>query len=167
MSDQSKRTLTSADIQAIADVFDERFQINTIKLTQAFATKEDLKQMEERIRSDFSHLPTKDEFYKSQDKLMTRLKKIDENTDIQAGQIEDHSERLEKIESKLSISLLAISYLLVSQVFLRSASIISINYKSSAILQSNRLAKRLSKQSVHSRSCDGWKCASIQKLLNT
>lgn len=102
--DESKRTLTKADLEALADVFDQRFQINTLKLTHSFATQEDLKELKDDLKQEFSHLPTKDEFYKSQDDLVTRLKKIDENTDVQAGQVVDHESRITRIESKLNIT---------------------------------------------------------------
>lgn len=105
---KQKPTLNQADLEIITEIVNQgitnALTMNNAKLTTAFATKEDLRQLREDLKSDFSHLPSKDEFYSSQDDLVTRLKKIDENTDILSAQVEGHEERIQAVETKLNIS---------------------------------------------------------------
>lgn len=78
---------TQIQLKQIDDA-DIALLLNTF--SKIFATKEDL----EDLRREFCHLPTKEEFYKSQDELVTRLKKIEENTDIMPYQISENTRHL-------------------------------------------------------------------------
>jgi hypothetical protein len=64
--------------QAVAEVFDEKDVI----------TREDLK-----------YLPSKEEYYKREDEMMTELKAIREEITVQSGQLSDHSDRIENLEN--------------------------------------------------------------------
>lgn len=65
--------------------------INLIRLTIDDAID---KKLDERLE----YLPTKDEFYESQDELMTEVKAIRENQDVQSKQTSRNSDRIEKLE---------------------------------------------------------------------
>lgn len=69
-------------------------------MNQVFATKQDLKD----LKLEFSHLPTKEEFYKSQDELVTELQALREEVEISNARSSENRERIERIEAKLSIS---------------------------------------------------------------
>jgi hypothetical protein len=43
--------------------------------------------------------PSKEEYYKREDEMMTELKAIREETAIQSGQLSDHSDRIENLEN--------------------------------------------------------------------
>jgi hypothetical protein len=64
--------------QAVTEVFDEKDVI----------TREDLK-----------YLPSKEEYYKREDEMMTELKVIREEITVQSGQLSDHSDRIENLEN--------------------------------------------------------------------
>jgi hypothetical protein len=64
--------------QAVAEVFDEKDVI----------TREDLK-----------YLPSKEEYYKREDEMITELKAIREEITVQSGQLSDHSDRIENLEN--------------------------------------------------------------------
>ena len=50
-------------------------------------------------KKDISHLPTKEEFYKSQDELMVELQTIRENQEIGQNKIEELDEQVETLKS--------------------------------------------------------------------
>lgn len=50
------------------------------------------------LKSEFSHLPTKDEFYQSMDKVMGELQTIREELTISYGQVSKHEERISDLE---------------------------------------------------------------------
>jgi len=54
------------------------------------------------IKQHTSHLPTKNEFYASQDELMTELKALRQTTELSSGQISNHEIRLDHLESRLN-----------------------------------------------------------------
>ncbi|HEX6269726.1 MAG TPA: hypothetical protein VFZ43_05795 [Anaerolineales bacterium] len=55
-------------------------------------------------RDHLGNLPTKDEFYGKMDQVMEELKAIREEQAVQSQHLSDHEDRIEKIESHLSIS---------------------------------------------------------------
>jgi hypothetical protein len=55
-------------------------------------------------KSDLSHLPTKDEFLGKMDEVMGELKVIREEQPLQSHKLSNHEDRIEKIESHLSLS---------------------------------------------------------------
>jgi hypothetical protein len=55
-------------------------------------------------KEDISHLPTRDQFYTKMYEVMGELRTIREEQVIQANQLSNHSDRIEKIESHLGIS---------------------------------------------------------------
>lgn len=85
-------TLTNSDFKALSNLIDQRIEE---KAETVLATKDDIK-----------HLPTKDEFYERMDKVMGELKAMREEITILSGlngKVNDHEERIEKIENKLDI----------------------------------------------------------------
>jgi hypothetical protein len=57
-------------------------------------------------KNDVMHLPTKEEFYSAEDKLMGELKTIREETELLSDlnrKVNDNNDRIEKIEIKLNI----------------------------------------------------------------
>ncbi|OGM21014.1 hypothetical protein A2863_01090 [Candidatus Woesebacteria bacterium RIFCSPHIGHO2_01_FULL_38_9b] len=73
-------------------------------------TQKDLDEVEkivdERIEDKTRNLPTKDEFFGKMDEVMGELKLIREETSVLSGlheKVNDHEERIEKIEKKLRI----------------------------------------------------------------
>ena len=83
-------TLTNDDFKNIKDL---------VKIT--------LNEDETLIRKDdIKHLPSKEEFYASEDRLMTELKAFREEMTILSGlhqKVNDHEERIENIEEVLKI----------------------------------------------------------------
>ena len=78
--------LDSDDLKAIKDLIE--------------VTVEDVIERKELVtKSDISHLPTKDEFYGTMDKVMGELKAIREEVAVLGHQVSDHGDRLEKLES--------------------------------------------------------------------
>ena len=68
-------------------------------------TVEDVIEKKELVtKSDISHLPTKDEFYGTMDKVMGELKAIREEVAVLGHQVAEYSDRLERIESNLDIA---------------------------------------------------------------
>lgn len=96
--------LTKKDFSQIQKLIKQSLEENNKVIfgymNKIFATKEDLND----LREEFSHLPTKDEFYESQDKLAARLQKIDQQTDILPARVTEHEVRIEKIESHLGLA---------------------------------------------------------------
>lgn len=89
MTSKSKRTLTQADLLFLIDGF-----------SKIFATKQDLAD----LRQEFSHLPTKEEFYQRMDLLTGELRDEREENTIQQAKLEDHESRLSKLETSLNLS---------------------------------------------------------------
>ena len=83
------------------------------KKLKRFATKSDLWQLEERIdglEEKINRLPTKNEFYTSMDKLMSEIETMRQENIISTDmkrQVNKHEERLETVEEKLGIRILA------------------------------------------------------------
>ena len=83
--------LDNDDLQAIKDLIE--------------VTVEDLIERKELVtKSDISHLPTKDEFYGTMDKVMGELKAIREEQAVQSQHLSDHEDRIERIESRVGVS---------------------------------------------------------------
>lgn len=82
--------LTKLDLQQIG------------KLVKAILTEElfDLREEVKKIKL----LPTRDEFFKKMDEVITELQKERDDHTVMRGQLGDHEERMEKIEKKLHIS---------------------------------------------------------------
>ncbi len=78
-------TLDDDDLQAIQGLMDQTIteRINDGALASGKAV---------------SHVPSKDEFFDSQDEQMTELKAIRENQSAQSKQISRNSDRIEKLE---------------------------------------------------------------------
>jgi hypothetical protein len=55
-------------------------------------------------KSDISHLPTKDEFYEQTGEILKSLDNLEEEKDVLSHQVSGHSDRIEKIESRLGMS---------------------------------------------------------------
>lgn len=70
-------------------------------------TQNDFDEVEEVVRvvvrEETKNLPTKDEFFSKMDELMTEVKKIMEEQQIQAHQIARHSDRLDRVENHLKL----------------------------------------------------------------
>ena len=85
-------SLTNKDFKALGDLIDQKIED---KAQTLLVTKDEI-----------SHLPTKEEFYEREDKLMGELKTIrEEITTISSlqEQVHDNEERLIKVENKLNI----------------------------------------------------------------
>jgi hypothetical protein len=57
-------------------------------------------------RDDIKHLPTKEEFFGREDKIMTELKAVREEVTVLSDlnrKVNNHEERIEKVEHKLDI----------------------------------------------------------------
>jgi hypothetical protein len=65
-----------------------------IRMRDVFATKEEL---DERL----GHLPTKDEFYQENDKLMKELKDLRDEVSTSTYRTSDNTDRIEKLEEKV------------------------------------------------------------------
>ena len=111
---KQKPNLNQADIEILKQVFEtkEDAQKRVSKLEAKADSRavslfkyidERLEQQTQDIRSEFSHLPTKEEFYSSQLSLMERIQSNDEKTDMLPGQVEDHEIRIDKIETNLGL----------------------------------------------------------------
>lgn len=81
-------TLDKDDIKAIKTLIEVTFD----------------EQFDETLDEKLSHLPTKDEFYTKMDEVMGELKTIREEQAVQSHQLSNHSDRIEKIGSRLGIS---------------------------------------------------------------
>ena len=87
----------------MADGFSDE-QFKALKNLMKISFKEVLEEEQVVTRKDIKHLPTKEEFYESQDKLMTELKKSREEQPVQAHQISNLEDRVTKIEKHLRLS---------------------------------------------------------------
>ena len=81
-------------------------------------TKSDFKNVKELVKAainedktlvrkdDIKHLPTKEEFFDREDKMMGELKAIREEITMLSdlhSKVNDHEDRIEKVESKLGV----------------------------------------------------------------
>jgi hypothetical protein len=60
--------------------------------------------LDEKLDSKLSHLPTKDEFYERTGEILKRLDNLEEEKDVLSHQVSNHTDRIEKIESRLGIA---------------------------------------------------------------
>lgn len=75
-----------------------------------YVTKYDLKEAVEELEEKIKGLPTKTEFYKSMDQVMGELQTVREEITVLADmkrQVNDHEDRIERVEKKLNIPLAA------------------------------------------------------------
>ena len=78
--------LDNDDLQAIKDLIE--------------VTVEDVIERKELVtKSDISHLPAKDEFYGTMDKVMGELKAIREEVAVLGHQVSEHEDRIDKLET--------------------------------------------------------------------
>ena len=84
-------TLDNDDLKAIKDLM-------------GVTIDEAIEKQELVTKKDISHLPTKDEFYEQTGEILKRLDDLEEEKDVLSHQVSRHGDRLEKIESHLSIS---------------------------------------------------------------
>lgn len=85
-------TLTNSDFKNIKDLVNQTIEERTEDL---LVTKEDIK-----------HLPTKEEFFGMEDKIMGELKVVREEITTLSDlnrKVNDHEDRIEKVEKKLGI----------------------------------------------------------------
>ena len=69
--------------------------LSNLKKIIEFSIEEKVPQV---IKRELSHLPTKDDFYKTMDKIMGELKTIREEQILLSHRTSDHEDRLEKLE---------------------------------------------------------------------
>lgn len=86
----AKRNLTDADLEAI-------------KALMEVTIDEKIEEKKLVTRTDIRHLPTKEEFYQSQDELMTEVKTIREEQTVQAHQVSRNAEEITKIKKHLKL----------------------------------------------------------------
>jgi hypothetical protein len=79
-------TLDNDDLKAIKDLIE--VTVEEVIENKGLVTKDDI-----------SHLPTKDEFYGTIDKVMGELKAIREEVSVLAHQVSEHDDRIDKLES--------------------------------------------------------------------
>jgi len=118
---KSKKTPPDADLVKILKT------LATKKDLTRFATKADLKNFAtqdqllevrkevwevkdglQEVKEQIKFLPTKTDFYKAMDKVMNELKTVREEQGVLSDmkrQVDDHDDRLETVEEKLSIHL--------------------------------------------------------------
>ncbi len=91
-------TLTNNDFKNIRELFQEILnQTLNLELGQTLDNK-----LDEKI----GHLPTKDEFYAENAKLMAKLNEIEESQDILTHRVyENHEPRIKKLERKVGVVL--------------------------------------------------------------
>lgn len=73
--------LTVADIVKLSNLFEK----NKIEIL-------------DEVKGMISHLPSKDEYYKREDEMMGKLKKIEEEMTVLSAHSSDYSDRIEKLE---------------------------------------------------------------------
>ena len=83
--------LTNDEMQAIREVV--KISVDEAIDERELVTKDDLK-----------YLPTKDEFYSKMDEVMGELKTIREEVSSTNHSLENHEERIEKIETHLGLT---------------------------------------------------------------
>lgn len=79
----------SVDIEQLVDYLITRMR-------DIFVTKDDLKM-------EISHLPSKEEFFNSEAKLMKELKDMREEHTVQGEQVRRNTDRIENVEKKVGI----------------------------------------------------------------
>lgn len=79
-------TLDDSDLKAIKGLIE--VTIEEVIERNGVATKDHI-----------GHLPTKDEFYGTMDKVMGELKAMREETAVLAHQVSEHSDRIDKLET--------------------------------------------------------------------
>lgn len=57
--------------------------------------------VEDVVKEEMKHLPTKDEFYTKMDELMVELKAIREENTLVTGRLSEHSDDLEDHEQRI------------------------------------------------------------------
>lgn len=71
-------------------------------------TQKDLDEIESlvqnTVKEEIKHLPTKDEFYGKMDEVMGELKAIREEHTVSSGQISDHEDRITLLEEKTGLA---------------------------------------------------------------
>ena len=83
-------TLTNSDFKGVKEIVNEAIDDN-----ENLVRKDDIK-----------HLPTKEEFFDREDKIMGELKAVGEEITTLSDlnrKVNDHEERIEKVETKLGI----------------------------------------------------------------
>ena len=87
-------SLTTNDLKLIKDVMRSTID-QALDENETFARKDDVK-----------HLPTKEEFFASEDRLMGELKAVREEMTMLSDmnrKVNDHDDRIAKVEKKLGI----------------------------------------------------------------
>lgn len=74
-------TLTTSDILKLSSLFEK----NKVEIL-------------EEVKDMVSHLPSKEEYYKREDKMMKELKEIREEITVLLAHSSNHSDRLENLE---------------------------------------------------------------------
>ena len=72
--------------------------VNSIKAIIRVSLYEAIDEKQIVTKDDIKHLPTKEEFYSGNDKLMKELKAIRENTAVLSQHSKDHSDEIEKLK---------------------------------------------------------------------
>lgn len=78
--------------------------LNAIKDLMKVTIDEAIEEKGLVTKEDISHLPTKEEFYEQTGKILKRLDDLEAEKDVLSHQVSDHSDRIEKIESRVGIS---------------------------------------------------------------
>lgn len=77
-------------------------------MTNMTLTQKDLDEIESlvqnTVKEEIKHLPTKDEFYGKMDEVMGELKAIREEHTVFSGQISDHEDRITLLEEKTGLA---------------------------------------------------------------
>jgi hypothetical protein len=87
-------SLTTNDLKLVKDVM-------KITIDEELDVK-----LEEKLDEKLKYLPTKEEFYEREDKIMAELKDVREEITVLSDlnrKVNDHEERIEKVEKKLNI----------------------------------------------------------------
>ena len=79
-------------------------QVETLKELMKTSTKEVLEEEEVVTKKDISHLPTKEEFYSSQDKLMGELKTSREEQAAHMHLHDNLEKRVSKLEKQVNLN---------------------------------------------------------------
>lgn len=75
-----------------------------VLLDGEFVQKSDLKELASDIEEKISHLPNKEEFFASQDKLIKELKALREEYTVLSHQTSRNTDRITVVENKLNIT---------------------------------------------------------------
>ncbi|OIN89473.1 hypothetical protein COX59_00290 [Candidatus Beckwithbacteria bacterium CG_4_10_14_0_2_um_filter_47_25] len=99
----TKKDLTRFATKADLKNFATQDQLLEVR-KEVWEVKDGLQEVKEQIK----FLPTKTDFYKAMDKVMNELKTVREEQGVLSDmkrQVDDHDDRLETVEEKLSIHL--------------------------------------------------------------